>query len=244
MRYAIISDVHSNLEALRAVMALIDGLKADRIICLGDAVGYNADPNECVDILRARGIRCVMGNHDERAAGLAEPDDFNLFAEEAIRWTRARLTDENKAFLAGLPRKLVADKRFLAFHGWVDDTDRYIMGGKDALGNFALMKEEAGVRLGFFGHTHIPIAYIDKNEEILMNLDNEIQIEKDAYYLINPGSVGQPRNHDPRASFVVYDSRRSEAVYQRAEYDVAGAARKILDAGLPERLAERLKLGW
>lgn len=243
MRYAIISDIHSNLEALTAVMAEIDSLRVDGIVCLGDVVGYNANPNECIDILRSRGVPCIMGNHDARAASLSGSDGFNPLAHRALLWTVEQLTPDNKAYLAGLPSSLVIDGVFLVMHGSVDDTDRYIDGVEDAAGDFLLMRERAGVNTGFFGHTHVPITYIEIGAEVMTQLDDMIHLDAGCAYLINPGSVGQPRNHDPRASFALYDTDAGVVTFHKVDYDITLTASKIIDAGLPERLAERLKAG-
>ncbi len=243
MRYGIISDIHANLEAFRSVLDRLDGLGVESIVCLGDVVGYNANPNECLDLIKERNIRCVMGNHDLRAAGLELPTDFNYYAAEAIYWTRRQLTEENRNFLANLPKRLHVDGRFLAIHGWVNDTDRYIFGPHDALKNFRLLDEE-GIRLCFFGHTHVAVAYLNKDDEVLMLMDEELKLEDDTRYLINPGGLGQPRDRDPRAPFVVYDTENSLVRFYRVEYDVEATGRKVVSAGLSVRLAERLKAGW
>lgn len=245
MRYAVISDIHSNLEALTASLGAIDSLKADSIVCLGDLVGYNANPNECLDIIRRKNIQCVMGNHDSRVAGLEGPEDFNYQAAEAVYWTREKIREDNREFLKSLPRALLVDKRFLAVHGWVNDTDQYILSATDAYRNFALLKEQhKSLSLCFFGHTHVPIAYIQEDESIRLSSESPLKMEKGLRYLINPGGLGQPRDRDPRASFLIYDTKKSLVTFHRVEYDINSTAEKILSAGLPERLAERLKLGW
>jgi predicted phosphodiesterase len=244
MRYAVISDIHSNLESLTACFNKIDTLDVDRIICLGDIVGYNANPNECIDLIREKGVMCVMGNHDSRAAGLEEPTDFNLLAANAIYWTRNAITEENRAFLKDLPRTLFVDNKFLAIHGWVNDTDQYILGAKDALTNFGLLKEFAKTNLCFFGHTHVAISYLEVKGSVVLNLDSSLKLAKGINYLVNPGGLGQPRDRDPRAPFLIYDSKKSEITFYRVQYDILSTAEKIIAAGLPERVAERLKLGW
>lgn len=243
MRYAVISDIHSNIEALAASLSKIDTLGVKKIICLGDIVGYNANPNECLDVIKKRNILCVMGNHDSRVVGLEDASDFNYQAASAAYWTREVLTEENKEFLRGLPRSITVDNKFLAVHGWINDTDRYILGGNDALKNFTLL-EGYGKNICFFGHTHVPISYLLVDGSVVLSADNTIKIAKGVNYLINPGGLGQPRDRDPRASFLVYDSRKNEVNFHRVEYDVKTTAEKIIAAGLPERLAERLKLGW
>lgn len=244
MRYAVISDIHSNLEALEAVLTKISGLKADEIVCLGDIVGYNANPNECIDIIRRTGIRCVMGNHDARASGLEEPDNFNPLAKEALFWTREQLTEGNKAFLRALPRELSIGG-FFVFHGSIHDTDRYIIDEKDALDNLELLSNLQGEpKIGFFGHTHVKVAINLQRGRIWQEHGDELKLPAWKRYLINPGSVGQPRDRDPAASFLVYNSMDERATFYRVDYDIAAAQEKIIRAGLPYALAERLALGW
>ncbi len=245
MRYAVISDIHSNLEALSVFLVEKDRLAIDTVVCLGDIVGYNANPNECIDLVRKHGFVCLMGNHDSRGAGLAEPTEFNYNASMAIRWTRKVLTPENAAFLSTLPQFISIDNRFVAFHGWLSDTDRYIMSAVDVEKNFSLMADAGLEKIGFFGHTHIPAVYF-KKDGMVDRIDPEdgVRLEKDASYLINPGSIGQPRDRDPRASFVVFDAKKRLVTFHRVGYDIQLTAEKIISAGLPERLAERLKLGW
>lgn len=245
MRYAVISDIHSNLEALAAFFEETKALDIGKTVCLGDVVGYNANPNECVELVRKNRILCVMGNHDSRAAGIESASDFNLLAAHAVVWTAEALTPENAEFLKNLPRSLHVDRKFLAIHGWVNNTDSYIMGPRDAERNFELMGSlEKTVNLCFFGHTHVPLAYVDAGRGVEIAAGGQVKIEKGASYLINPGSIGQPRDRDPRASFAVLDTKKSLVTFHRFEYDVHATAEKILAAGLPERLAERLKLGW
>lgn len=247
MRYGFISDIHSNLEALETVLSKIDALNVDEVICLGDIVGYNANPNECIDIIRKRGIRAVLGNHDTRATGIDEPTDFNPVAAIAVLWARQALNEENRRFLNELPRTIDMDGKFMVIHGWVNNTDSYIMGAYDAAENFRLLKEALGRKLGglcFFGHTHVRVTYVDAGSEVSANLDNPLELKPEANYLVNPGSVGQPRDGDPRASFAVLDEKDSEITFYRVEYDIESCARKVLEAGLPDVLARRLKAGW
>lgn len=244
MRYAIISDIHGNLEALLAVLEKIDTLNVDKIVCLGDIVGYNPNPEECVNIVRERKIKCILGNHDSRVAGLADPRDFNALAEDAVYWTRENLSEHNIQFLKKLPKTILIDNRFLAVHGWVNDTDRYIFGAMDALRNFNILKISEEVNLCFFGHTHVAIAYIESRSSVKLNCEHELVIDKEYNYLINPGGLGQPRDRDPRAPFLIYDAKASRVNFLRVEYDVEAVARKIKRVGLPIRLADRLKFGW
>src|SRR3990172_5379843 len=244
MRYAIISDVHSNLEALSAVISKIAGLKTDRILCLGDIVGYNANPNEVIDILKSEKALCIIGNHDAVACGLREPDDFNPLARRAALWTREQLTDKSRTFLRDLPGELKVDDFFI-FHGSIHATDRYILYKEDIKENFQFLEQLTGQpRIGFFGHTHIKTAYINYLDLISVDLSFELSLSPSRQYLINPGSVGQPRDHDPRASFLVYDTIEKKVTFYRIDYDIAACQDKIIRARLPSQLASRLERGW
>lgn len=225
MKYAVISDIHANLEAFLSVLAEIDSLRPDAVICLGDIVGYGADPNACADIIRERNIPSVTGNHDAAAAGVTEPWNFNEAAREAVLWTRGELTDENREFLAGLPDRIETED-FLAVHGAISDPDKYILSFRDAEPEFGLMGD---YRLCFFGHTHVPADHRSPGGP--------------ERRLVNPGSVGQPRDRDPRAAFLVYDTE-SGIERRRAEYDIRPAQRKIIGSGLDPQLAERLSYGY
>ncbi len=243
MRTAVIADIHANLEALRSVLDRIHGLRVDDIVCLGDIVGYNANPNECVDIIRSGKITCIMGNHDASASGIEEPEAFNSLAREALLWTRETLTEINRLFLMNLPREQQV-RDFFIFHGSVHNTDRYIRSRNDAIDNFRLLAGLHGaLRIGFFGHTHIRTACVKYHGMVSVEESSELSLSKDKQYLINPGSVGQPRDGDPRAAFLVHDSIESTVVFYRVEYDIINCQDKIIRAGLPPRLAERLDWG-
>ncbi|MBI5888550.1 MAG: metallophosphoesterase family protein [Deltaproteobacteria bacterium] len=245
MRYAVISDIHSNLEALEAFLKKAASLGINEILCLGDIVGYNANPNECCALMRETNARCIMGNHDSRAIGLEDTFGFNRYAEEAVLWTARELTAQNRDFLEKLPRSLIVENKFLAVHGWVNDTDRYIIGESATLRNFELMKQfTPPVKLCFFGHTHVPVVYVEGGEKTDGSAIGQLQLSGNDSSLINPGSIGQPRDSDPRASFLVYDSKKSTVQFHRVEYDIKTAAEKVIAANLPRRLAERLRLGW
>lgn len=243
MRTAVISDIHANLEALETVLGRVAELNVDELVCLGDIVGYNANPNECLDIIRREKILCVTGNHDVAACGLEEPDGFNPLARAAIFWTREHLTEENRQFLLRLPREKRVRDLFL-FHGSIHDTNRYILFHNDAVDNFRLLAGLAGeVRLGFFGHTHVSLAFSEQQGDVSRERSPELSLSSENRYLINPGSVGQPRDGDPRAAFLVYDSSERRIVFHRVEYDIRKCRDKIIRAGLPPRLAERLEWG-
>lgn len=239
MKYAVISDIHSNLDALGRVLKEIDGIGVDKIVCLGDIVGYGANPNECVEVVREGNIESVMGNHDIVACGKKEPLNFNPVARDAALWTRNALTSENREFLYGLP-DMKEFEDFLIVHGAISDPDLYILSSYDALPEFGLMKEH---NLCFFGHTHVRVYYVFQDGNVDYFFDYELAIGPKAKYLINPGSVGQPRDRDPRASFLVYNGKERTVKFTRLEYDIGSAQRKIIQAGLSRRLADRLSAG-
>jgi predicted phosphodiesterase len=244
MRTAIIADVHSNLEALQAVLERIHALGVDEIVCLGDIVGYNANPNECVEIIRDNNITCVMGNHDACAAGLEEPDSFNPVAWNAMIWTRDAITAETRRFLITLPRERQV-RDFFLFHGSIHDTNRYILYREDVVRNFRLLSGLSGaVAIGLFGHTHRRTTLIEQQGTISTSLSPDMQdLAPGTRYLINPGSVGQPRDGDPRAAFAVHDAADSVVTFHRVTYDIRLCQDKIICAGLPRRLADRLEWG-
>ena len=243
MRYAILSDIHANLEAFRAVLARIAELGADRMLCLGDVVGYHADPNACVDLVRSGDMACVMGNHDAAACGIKEPDSFNPAARAAVLWTREVLTAENKEFLRDLPRHLQFGDMVLC-HGSINDTDQYIFKDTEVRENLAAMETLPNKpQVCFYGHTHMKAAYSLGGGVLSRVLSDKILLTGGTQYLINPGGVGQPRDGDPQTPFLIYDTADRTVVFHRVEYDIAACQRKILRAGLPARLAERLAMG-
>lgn len=243
MKTAVISDIHSNLEALETVLKKIKEISVDSVYCLGDIVGYNANPNECVEIIRKENIPCVMGNHDRVACGIEEPFFFNPLAKEAALWTRGVLSDENRTFLRTLPQTLNIDVGKLCVHGSPRDEDEYILNNATA-DNCLLYLEEhyPEVRICLFGHTHRKSVYTD--EYISLDKDRpEISLKDDQLYLINPGSVGQPRDRDRRASFIIMDESKKVVSYYLEKYDIKQTAEKIRKEDLPVYLAERLYEG-
>ncbi len=245
MRTAIIADIHANLEAFTVVLERVKALKAAKIVCLGDMVGYNANPNETLDICRKEKVLCVLGNHDTRASGIEEPDDFNTEARAAVLWTRAQLTIENREFLRKLPRERRLRSCFV-FHGSIHDTDQYILYLDDAVENFRRLESlPYAISIGFFGHTHMRTVLSLEEDNLSASVPSgELELSSEKHYLINPGSVGQPRDGDPRAAFLVYDDQDRRITFHNVEYDVHACQEKIIRAGLPPVLAERLARGW
>lgn len=238
MRYLIISDLHSNWEALQAVLEDAEG-KHDEILCCGDLVGYGADPNAVVDWVRRRVKATVRGNHDRACVGLEDLEWFNPVAQAASIWTMGELTAENADFIRGLPMGPVTFANFQLIHGSPVDEDDYLVNAADAFGAFPYAESS----LLFFGHTHIQGGFRWCGEQVEALTQASLNIVPECAYLINPGSVGQPRDGDPRAGYAIYDTDAETLAYHRVEYDVESAQRKIREAGLPELLAFRLGLG-
>lgn len=248
MKYAIISDIHSNLQALEAELNDIRKLECDEILSLGDIVGYGGEPNECVELLIERSVISIKGNHDKAASGTEELWNFNPIAREAALWTRGKLSPKNKEYLVNLSGSKDYGT-FILVHGAVSDSDKYITGLYEAEPEFDLMGDKG---ICFFGHTHVGALYVRTGSKARIKNVNKIppdkkslsfQLEKDAKYLINPGSVGQPRDRDPRASYLIYDNSGS-VEFRRVEYDIETAQKKIVGAGLNRALAERLMYGY
>jgi predicted phosphodiesterase len=245
MRYLILSDIHSNQEALKAVLAFVRRKPWDKLLVLGDVVGYGADPNQTVDAVRALKPQMVVrGNHDKVCSGLEEGELFNRIALEAALWTRKKLTRSNLQWLRKLPQGPVeVDGKFAICHGTPIDEDAYIFGELEALNVF----RHTDYPISFFGHSHFPVIFGLSPEAITTVLtvapSFRFKLRPGVRYLINPGSVGQPRDGNPLTSFALYDSDSGTVTFHRLRYAVARAQRKILDAGLPRPLADRLGIG-
>jgi diadenosine tetraphosphatase ApaH/serine/threonine PP2A family protein phosphatase len=240
LRYAVLSDLHSNVEALTAVLGAVDDLAIDGVLCLGDLVGYGADPNEVIDLIRARTTSVVRGNHDHAAVEPGHEAYFNPWGKAAIRWTRGRLTKDNRRYLCDLPMALsVAGVRLVHACPSEPETWRYVMDADDAAIEFDTFDET----VCFIGHSHVPLCAVSAAGRVSMLLDEGIPIEDGKQYLINVGSVGQPRDGDPRASFGVLDLDQGAFRLHRVQYDAGAAREKILAAGLPRFLGDRLLRG-
>lgn len=236
--YAVISDIHGNLEGLEAVLADVPE-EVERVYCLGDVIGYGANPNECCDIVQEREMPTITGNHDIAVIDLSmDLNWFNPVAAAAVRWTREQLTEENAEFLRSRPRMMQADET-LFVHGSVRDPDEYIIDGTTASENLTVLESEyPDVRLCFFGHTHVKAIAPSPNGSADVEA---LDLGTDGPYLVNPGSVGQPRDGDTFASYVLVEG--TEVTYRFVEYDIEKAQAKIREAGLPGMLADRLAVG-
>lgn len=242
MRYLLLSDIHANLEALDAVLASASAHGADRILCLGDVVGYGPDPNACAARLLHAGITTLAGNHDLAAIGGEDLSRFNALARAALVWTAAHLEPETREFLRTLPARL-HEPAFLAVHGSPrDPAAEYVVTTTVARRNF----EAETFDLCFVGHTHIPAAFV-LDEIGVRRVDVEpgvpLTVPGGARAIVNVGSVGQPRDGDPRAAYVVFDAASREIVLHRVPYPVERTQAKMAAAGLPQPLIARLSVG-
>ncbi len=243
MAYLIVSDIHANLESLEAVLADAKGLY-DTILCLGDLVGYGADPNTVCEWARTEAAVVVRGNHDRAAAGTESLEWFNGAARASAIWTRKELDEDNSQWLRTLPRgPLIVEgphQPFALVHGSPADEDEYLIEAADARMLSGTLEHQAT----FFGHTHIQGGFtLVRGAASIIRPDRTLQLEPDYFYLINPGSVGQPRDGDARAAYAIFSPENHAVEYRRVAYDVNRASAKIREAGLPRILASRLYEG-
>ncbi|MGB0992974.1 MAG: metallophosphoesterase family protein [Akkermansiaceae bacterium] len=239
MRIALFSDIHANLEALEAVLADAEESGCDTYICLGDVVGYNADPAACLEKVRAMGCPVVKGNHDLDCGHDTSLEMMNPVAAEALQWTRDQLTPEQRQWLARL-RMVRQVHDFSIVHSTLDQPTswNYVTNKFDAMANFTYQVTP----VCFYGHTHVPRVFI-KGDRVQEVPAEQLAIEPGSKYFINTGAVGQPRDGDWRASYCIYDIAQQMVVFRRVEYDLESAQKKIIAAGLPESLADRLAVG-
>lgn len=246
MRAVILSDIHSNADAFRAVLAAVRRKRLGRFVVLGDLVGYGPAPNQVVDLVRRLGPQTMVlrGNHDKVVAGLSQGDDFNHMARTAAALNERRLTKANRRLLAQLPLgPLELAPGVLACHGSPLDEDAYLLSAFDALDVF----EQSDFEVAFFGHTHLPMFFALEGDRVrVVRVQGDqvtLRLQPTARYLINPGSIGQPRDRDMRASFAVFDSERREVTWRRVSYAVERVRGKMIKAGLPAGLGDRLLTG-
>jgi len=244
--YAIISDIHANLEALQATIKDLKKQQIDQVVCLGDIVGYYPNPNECVQLCRQNGFKCLRGNHDDAALNLCGINDFNPVAREALLWTADQLTEENKDWLSQLPGHLLIDDSFLAVHGSPWDPYAYIFSTGGAMQAFSYLRQHyPQINLCFFGHTHQRALYTSEEGAVQEVIKGEVYtLGNRGLSLINPGSIGQARDGKPGASYIIYDSQNKEIEFRHLPYDIKLTQSKVIAAGLPSMLATRLNLGY
>ena len=240
MRYVIFGDIHGNLEALEAVMEKMANEKPDQYICIGDLVGYGANPNECMDKVLALNPVLVAGNHDYAAAGMLNVDFFNTYAYKAIEWTKQQLTAEHKEVLQKM-KLLQKINNVTVVHAtpYNPEMFEYMENNYDAQLAFTYLPTS----ICFVGHSHIPISFTVSRGTISFSIEPYTVVKNNNKVIINIGSVGQPRDENPEAAYAVYDVDESMVWIKRVEYDIQKASGKIIKAGLPEILAERIKYG-
>ena len=242
MRILVISDIHANLTALEAVLNASDDY--DAVWCLGDLVGYGPDPNECVAKIRdLPNLLCIIGNHDAAALMQIDADTFNPEARSALLWTRKELNESSRAFLSDLPEKIEAGHVTLAHGSPRHPVWEYLLDTRTATLNF----EFFSTPLCFVGHTHLPVIYSLINDNSLARLnipEANTVVSLPVRAIINPGSVGQPRDRDPRAAYAIYDEESNTWDYRRAEYDIVAVQKRMEAVALPQRHIDRLTAGW
>ncbi|HEV2283424.1 MAG TPA: metallophosphoesterase family protein [bacterium] len=243
MRYAVFSDVHASIEALEAVLANAARHSPDAYLCLGDVVGYGPDPNACVDRVRRLGSATVAGNHDRGAVGRLDPAAFSPLARAAIEWTARELTAENRAFLAALPDRFESPA-FVAVHGSPrEPVEEYVLDLPTALAVFA----ETDFRVCLVGHTHLPIVFVRGKDGHIkaqdLRPDGVVRLSGASRYIVNAGSVGQPRDGDPRAAYLIFDDEAAAVTLHRVDYPIAATQAKMAARGLPPLLSRRLAAG-
>lgn len=247
MRYLILSDLHANIEALDEVLRVTSGMGIDKFIVLGDVIDYGPNPNEVIGTLKKlTNLICIRGDHEKGILGELEDEWFSSEALKAVCWTKVNLADDGKEFVKSLPKgPKVIDGLFTIVHGSYIDEDMYLLYESDARENLHAIPTS----VCFFGHTHVPCVWsIKKNDgrvkgEIVAGLEGVFHLDENEKYLINPGSVGQPRDGKPMSSFAVYDSENDVVTFQRSSFDYRSTSRKILEIGLDAFTAERLKVG-
>ncbi len=239
MKYAIIADIHGNIDAFEVALQDIKSQSISQIVCLGDVVGYNARPKECLRIVREMGIPCVKGNHDEYCSSTDHLEGFNPHAADAVHWTRNQLDDEDKKWLRDLKHTRIAGN-FTLVHATLDAPERwgYVFDKLAAAASFPYQTTQ----VCFFGHTHVPVAFM-RDTVVRGGTYSKFKVDPAKKYFVNVGAIGQPRDNNPKAAYVVYDTDASTIELRRLDYDIPAAQAKIREAGLPERLAERLAYG-
>ena len=244
MRFGIIGDVHANLAALTVALKVLEEQSVDQIISLGDVVGYNADPVECLKIIREREIPSVKGNHERYVLGEKE-QVLKEDTQKVINWTQKQLSKDELLFIADkMPNKMLHESGFLITHGSPRNKDEYLLRLHSFVSNLKLMEEKyPEVKICFHGHTHLPSIIARGHIVQKIHEDTIIELQEGKQYLINPGSVGQPRDKCEKTSFGIYDDEKFTFEFYRRDYDIESTQQKVLDLGFADRFAERLALG-
>jgi diadenosine tetraphosphatase ApaH/serine/threonine PP2A family protein phosphatase len=240
MRYAILGDIHANLDAFEAVIEDIKKENIDKCVCVGDLVGYGAEPSRCIELTRKICSSCVAGNHDFATIEKTNIEFFNAYARQATLWTRQNISEEHKKFLESLNLVEDVDDLFTIVHGtlYAPALFDYIQTTFDAYLSLQVLEKP----ICFVGHSHVPIAFF-LDEAVTFSTEPVIHLKDGVKTIVNVGSVGQPRDDDPRAAYAIYDTEKKTIIIKRVEYDIEKTISKILSAGLPEILGERLRYG-
>jgi predicted phosphodiesterase len=242
MRYAIISDIHGNVEALQAVLADMKTRSIDEIVCLGDIVGYYPDPEKCIELVRNNVKYCVAGNHDYAAINKIDIQTFTYYAFVAMEWTRNHISRNAMEFLSSLPLSIEQDGLYFT-HSSPSNTQDWIYVFPDSEEAVFEAFNSLVHRLNFIGHTHWPSIMIQEDDKIILCPEHTVKLNPDNFYLVNVGSVGQPRDFDSRSCYAIYDSDIDEIALVRVAYDYSVTQKKIIENNLPGFLAERLEKG-
>ncbi len=246
-RIAVISDIHGNLEALEAVMKAIETDGVEYIVHLGDLVGYNANPRECLHMLQSKRVFSILGNHDHAVLEPDSAENFNVLAFQALTYSIRQLSHQDRHYLLSMPRTEVLWDRYLICHGSPESLETYIMNIFQAKRTFNLLERHySGVRVCFYGHTHLQHLWVsDPRGKVVgpSSSCDSLSLEAEYVYLINPGSVGQPRQKDNRARYLLFDTDREVLAFRAVPYDIRKAQDKIRRAKLPDYLAIRLQDG-
>ena len=243
MRLAILSDIHSNLEAFQAVLDDLEIRTTDGIYFLGDLVGYGANPNECCELAEMCDMKGILGNHDRAVLDSRKLPRFNMHARQAVEWTQEQLTDRSRSLLSGWPVSMRRES-LVFVHGALTGNDHYFLNSSDIPANLDILKtQHEGSRILFFGHTHIKCFFSDSDPVNKSLVDIPAPLSPDRYYFINPGSVGQPRDGSPNAAYGILDTDTMHYTQYSIPYDTESAQKKIIAAGLSRFLAERLGRG-
>ncbi len=243
-RYGIISDIHANYQALKVALECLQAVGVEKILCLGDLVGYGAEPSECIQAVKERvDIVTIAGNHDRQVIGEKDPR-MRKTASKVLEWTADNISPANARYLRSLPQGQTVDDAFIMVHGSLIERDAYILTAAEVKKNLECMLTDfPGMKICFFGHTHVPMLIGTKAIITDLRETKTFQLDRNEVYLINPGSVGQPRDKCPLASFGMFDAEQWTMTFFRKQYDIRAAQRSIIDNGLPEKFARRLAVG-
>jgi predicted phosphodiesterase len=243
-KYGIISDIHANYTAMKMALEYLQAAGVDKILCLGDLVGYGAEPFECIQAVKDKpDVYTIAGNHDRQVIGEKDPR-MRKTAAKVLEWTADNISPSNARFLKSLPSGMTVDDIFIMVHGSLVERDAYILSPQEVGKNLnCMMSDFPDQRVCFFGHTHIPMLIGTKAVITDLRETKTFQLDRNDFYMINPGSVGQPRDKCPLASFGIFDTQNWTMTFIRKPYDFRLAQRLIIDNGLPEKFARRLAVG-